>query len=152
MNEETVLHYKREYAFALLKSPDDNLKAASEVFPQDPGVALKISNIWTNDNQVIFFQKEILEQYGEDEFLPTKNDFLKKVWDRMNKTNDDSDFVKLSDIYAKTRGFYPEINKNKNDNNFNFNGSAKVMILTSAGSDDDWEKKALEQQTKLLNS
>lgn len=152
LDEFSLREKKRQFAYALLKNPSSCFEAASAVFPLDPSTALKISNIWPNDIDVVRYQHEILEQQGQEEFLPTKVDFLKKIWERMEQPyplTDNDDFVKLANLYAKSRGFIEE-NKKDSGNTFNIGESAKVMIVTNAGTDAEWQQKAMENQQKLL--
>lgn len=140
--------YKTRFAYAFLKNPSDPLKAGLEVFPIDKAAALRVSNLWPNDPEVILIQRELVAQNGEDEFLPSKNNFLDKIWDRLDKPCRNDDFVKLATLYANVRGFIPEKSAGVN---VNIGDSAKVMVVTSAGSDSDWEKKLQQQQHNLLN-
>lgn len=150
LDEISLANYKRSYAYSLLKNPEDSFKAALEIFPLDKSAAIKISNIWPNDPDVVMFMREILDQRGEDEFLPSKNDLLKKVWDQLeNKYLEPSDFVKLADQYAKLRDFYPEVKKDTSSINI-VGDCAKVMVITSAQSDADWEEKSRALHNKNL--
>lgn len=150
MSDDKLLTYKREFAYQLLKNPADNFKAALNVFPTERQIALKVHNLWPSDPDVINFTREWIEQLTEEHFLPTRVDFLNKVWAKMSDVHIDfSDFAKLSDIYAKARGFYPEKNKAA-ESQVNIAGeSAKVMIVQMAPSDEDWEKKLMANQAQL---
>jgi hypothetical protein len=70
--------------------------------------------------------------------------------EKLEKKNvEDDDFVKLADLYAKIRDFYPETKK---QSNVSITGDcAKVMIVTNSGTDEEWERKVAEQQQKLLS-
>lgn len=153
LDEVSLNVLKREFAYALLKNPSSCLAAAQEVFPFDASTALKVSDIWPNDPMVVRYMYEIRQQEGEEVFLPSKTDFLTKIWDRINQPNpitDNDEFVKLATLYAKARGFIEE-KTNQNSTNINIGESAKVMIVTNAGTDDEWEAKAIANQQKLLN-
>lgn len=144
----TICQYKSDYAYALLKTPNDPFKAALVVFPSSHGVALQVSNEWPYDNEVIRFMGKHLDEYGEESFLPTKSQFLSTLWDKLEKTKDASDYTRLADVYAKARGFYPQ--KGVGDTSINVTGeSCKVMIVKACATDEEWETKIAEQQRKL---
>lgn len=153
LDEISLNNLKREFAYALLRNPSSCLAAAQEVFPFDASTALKVSDIWPHDPTVVRYKYEIKQQEGEELFLPSKTDFLTKIWDRINQPNpitDNDEFVKLATLYGKARGFIEE-KVNQNATNINFGESAKVMIVTNAGTDDEWQAKAMANQQKLLN-
>lgn len=152
LDEMSLNNLKREFAYALLKNPSSCLDAALAVFPFDTSTALKVSDIWPNDPMVVRYQHEILQQEGEEQFLPSKTEFLTKIWDRINQPNpitDNDEFVKLATLYGKARGFIEE--KGTQATSINIGESAKVMIVTNAGTDDEWQAKAIANQQKLLN-
>lgn len=150
LNQQALNDYKKRFAEALLRNPAFSpFQAALTLFPADPGAALKASDMWATDPAVIMYKEELLAEKGEKEFLPTKEEFLGKIWSKLDREHiDAADFVKLSDIYAKVRGFYPD--PKAQQTNLNIVGDcAKVMVVTSHASDEEWEAKVAKQQFEL---
>lgn len=144
---EALSQYKKDFAYALLRNPNDCFKAAQAVFPTNRVMALKASNQWPNDPVVITHKKELLEQLGEESFLPTKADFLTRVWDTMGlPTTPPADAAKLADIYAKARGFFPKADAQAAV----VNVTNKVMVVRAYNDEAEWETKLARQQEALL--
>lgn len=152
LSDENFIAYKRHFAEALLLYPNDVFKAALSVFPADVGLAVKVAHTWQFDKDVLAHKAELIETRGDDAFLPSKSQFLSALWERMGQEEDTLSYAKVADIYAKSRGFYPEKTTTINNNN-NVQPSLivnKVMRVTVADSDEDWRAKAIEQQAKLI--
>ena len=94
----------------------------------------------------------LLETKGEEAFLPTKTAFLNMLWARMKVEPDTHAFVKVADVYAKSREFYPK------DPGFSINNNNiqpamitnKIMKVVVSESDEDWAERARLQQQKLI--
>lgn len=137
--------YKRLYAAAMLRNPDNVYEAALELFEGNTAQAFRAVNLWTFDPDVIRYKRELKDEMGEEAFLPTKGEFCKLLWSRMQYSDDDN-FHKIADVYAKTRGFYPE----KNGANVEeMNVVNKVMVIRDHGSDTSWSQGMLNQQALL---
>jgi len=142
---------KAEFARLLLKSPSDPFKAALMLFPDNTNRALRVANDWPADPEVMAAQAALLEEDGELSFLPTKADFARKIWDKMDEERlAPEDFAKLGKLYADVRGFIekPQTNINNNVNNV----TNRVMVIRESESNDDWEAKLRKQQEDLTNA
>jgi hypothetical protein len=143
MNEKEL---KRKFAELLLKYPKEYFKAALEIFPDNTSKALRIANEWINDSEVIQFQNEILAEKDELEFLPSKAELCRDVYNRMKTCVFDSDFKDLAKLYAEIRGFIQKPNFTINNSNGNIDN--RVMKVIDFGSDDDWQKRVeINQKT-----
>lgn len=148
MTEEEL---KAEFAKLLLKTPNDPFKAALLLFPDNTSRALRVANEWPADPEVMAAQAELLEEDGELAYLPTKADFARKIWDKMDEERlAPEDFAKLGKLYADVRGFIekPQTNINTNVNNV----TNRVMVVRESQSDADWEAKLRKQQEDLTNA
>lgn len=146
---------KVRFAEALLIHPDDTFKAALSVFPSDFGLASKVANQWVFDPEVLTAKNHLIETKGEESFLPTKTAFLHLLWARMSNEPDTHAFVKVADVYAKTRNFYPkEPAVSINNNNVQPTTiTNRIMKVTVSQSDEEWAERArLQQQNLILNA
>lgn len=143
---------KAAFAALLIRSPTQPFEAALEIIsdPDDIGRALKAATEWPLDPEVIAFKKELLKGDGELNFLPSKADFAKLIWEKMEgKFIDIEDFTKLGKLYADVRGFIVKPETNVVVNNSKIEN--KVIVVKDLGSNDDWENKAVLQQKALLD-
>jgi len=139
--------YKKQFALALLKMPDEPFKAALQVFPDDTAFALRVCNEWVNDPEVLAHKEDICDDDGELAFLPNKAVLCRAIWQRMKNTRDPDAYCKLAKLYADVRAFIP---KQEQSVNVQVNHN-KVMIIKDHGTDGDWEHKLIQQQTALSN-
>jgi hypothetical protein len=141
---DTIL--KDAFAAALLRSPDDPFTAALAVFGTDTRTALYVSQEWVRDLYVLQKQAELLEQFGEDEFLPSKATLARDVFNFARSTKDGKEKIAAYKLYAEVRGM---IEKQTAIANVTVNNN-RVMVVKDHGTDDDWETAARIQQAKLI--
>lgn len=147
----TEIEAKEKFSRLLLKEPSDPFAVALKVFPDDTKRALWVANNWPSDPEVLSLQEKATEDEGELAFLPTKGQLCRDVWEKMqDKFTDPDTYVKLGKLYAEVRGFIekPQMAVTTNVQNV----TNKVMIVRESGSDAEWERKLLEQQTRLANA
>lgn len=143
------IEVKKHFAKMLLKSPGDPFAVALQLFPEDTKKALKVAVQWPADPIVLDFKEELTQDGEELDFLPTKADLARCIWDTMQRERITADdFAKLGKLYAEVRGFIEKPQTNVQINN---NMDHKVIVVKDLGTNDDWEKKAASQQQKLLN-
>lgn len=141
---------KAEYARLLLKHSDP-FKAALQLFPDNTSRALRVANEWPNDPEVMAAQADLLDEDGELSYLPTKADFARNLWDKMQEDRiAPEDYAKLGKLYADVRGFIEKPQTTINNNNNVTNN--RVMVVRENGSDEDWEAKLRKQQEGLTNA
>lgn len=141
---------KAEYARLLLKISDP-FKAALQLFPDNTSRALRVANEWPNDPEVMAAQADLLDEDGELSYLPTKADFARNLWDKMQEDRiAPEDYAKLGKLYADVRGFIEKPQTTINNNNNVTNN--RVMVVRENGSDEDWEAKLRKQQDNLTNA
>lgn len=139
--------YKRLFAKNLIELKDP-FKAAIATFPGDNKASLRASFEWPNDPLVLDIVKESSKPPDLDS-LPSKVDLAQSIWDRMNRAIEDVDFMKLAKLYGDVRGFIDKPAQTALNVN---NVTNKVMVVVDKGSDEDWEKKLLESQGRLIES
>ena len=150
--KEDYSNEKALFAIELLKEPDNPLAAALRVFPQHAHLALKYHKLWTNDLEIQQLQKKIVEEQGEEAFLPTKGVYLKFLWESMERARvaqQYGDLARLSDQYAKARDFYPQPKETGQTNNVL--AVSNVVMMPTAVDNDTWFKDIESQQAKLVS-
>lgn len=137
------------FAAALLREPDNAFGAACKVFGTDTISAMQAANEWPRDLYVLTKQAELLEQFGEESFLPNKMTLARKIFETAETTNiDKKDRLKAYELYGELMGFMPKQTAIANvTNNVTQN---RVMIIRDYGTDEQWEIAAREQQMKLI--
>lgn len=143
MNEQEA---KAKFAERLLRRPQAAFEVACELFgPMETGRALKASAEWPNDPYVLEIQAELIEEHGEKHFLPTKEEFARKVIDYADTIRSAEDKLKAYRLYAEVMGYIekPGVVVNNNVDN------RRVMIVKDHGNDDDWERRLANQQKRL---
>lgn len=140
---------KDAFANALLRTPHDPFAAALQLFGNDTMKALQVSKAWVSDIYVLAKQAELLEQYGEDEFLPSKAMLARRVFELAEMPNKDAkDRLAAYRLYGELRGYISKdgttVNVNATVNN------NRVMVIKDHGDEGEWETKAQRQQTKLI--
>jgi len=108
----TEYDLKREFARNLLKNPTEPFKASLMVFPDDNALALRMANEWPIDKEVIAIKKELIAAEGELAFLPGPADQAYEIWQKMLKCYDNTEYVRLSTLYAKIMGHIKDQEKN----------------------------------------
>jgi hypothetical protein len=151
MTDEQKL--KLIFAEAWLRNPSNAYQAALKVTKNDPFAASKICDTLLFDDEVEEFKKLLIEEHGEDHFLPTKCEMVREVYDRARTCVADDSYAKLMKLAADMRGFIekPGINITNNTQTNNRVMIVPVGKMTDQGTIDveDWEKTAIEQQQSL---
>lgn len=137
---------KARFAEALLRRPHDAFGAACAILGNDTMRALRVSQAWPLDLEVLAVQADLLEKFGPDEFLPTKQEVARRIYNVGETAADAKDKLAAYKLYAEVRGF---IQKADNVNNVVVNNN-RVMVLRDFGTDEQWETKAASQQAKLI--
>ncbi len=140
---------KREFARLLLQYPGDPRRCAiilcAAVGIIDTNQITSIATRWVNDPDVIADRQEMLDEQGEDAFLPSRADVARKLWAIAETAGvEPDDQIKALKEYAALRGF---VNKDAPGITVNVN---RVMMIKDHGSDDEWERNLLTQQSKLI--
>lgn len=118
--------------------------AALSVF-SNPGQALKQAQTLPFDPVVIREIARIEDEEGEVSLMPTKNDLVRKILDRAERTMNDEHYEKLMRLAANMMG---HIEKPGTNLDLNLKVS-NVMVVRTAGSDDEWQAKIAAQQREL---
>lgn len=140
---------KRAFALAWLRQPDDAFKAACEIWPNDTQKALKASSFWVRDPEVIAERERLLDEHGEEAFLPSKHDLAREIW-KLTQDGLREDRIKAMKLYAEVRGFIekPQTNVNVDNSKTTHN----VMLVAMPASIEEWQQKAVAQQKQLVSN
>jgi len=142
---------KAAFAAALFKHPAtmEGRFAAALSVTSDTGKALVMANKWLDDPEVIAQQQRMTKgaDEGDLNFIGTKADFAREILKQARTQWDGETKLKFYKLYAETRGF---IVKEGTNVNVQVNNN-RVMVVKDMGSDDDWERKAQQQQRALID-
>jgi hypothetical protein len=141
------LALKHKFAEALLRDPHEPYRAAVLVFGSDSRRALAASQNWVFDLDVLARQADLLETFGADKFLPEKAEVARRIYQVGETATDNKDKLAAYKLYSELRGFVPKGDGNSTNVNVTLN---RVMVMRDFGSNEDWEAKAVAQQTKLI--
>lgn len=138
---------KKDFAAALLRWPDDPVRAAKTVVGEDVQRAVKMSIQWIRDPLVVAHKKALLEEHGAEAFTITKAELINKLSEIADEARDSKDKVAALAKIAEIRGFIEKPGTKVEINN----APQRVMIVRDTGDDAAWEAKLAEQQRKLTD-
>ena len=147
-DEDTL---KKAFAGSLLKYPTDPIKAAIEVFGAANNYrVVKASQDWVHDPLVLTTQTELIKEFGEDTFLPSKLTLARRIFELGEKTTATvGERLAAFRLYADVRGFIEK--QAVVDNRSITVNQNKVMVVRDYGTDEQWELQVKSQQAKLVS-
>lgn len=144
---------KRAFAEAWLRNPNNMYAGAMELTRNDPFMATRLCDQFLFDEEVKAYKRELIDEHGEEHFLPTKTDMLHQIMDRAIGATEEG-FVKMMKLAADMRGFIEKPGVTINNNSLTNN---RVMVVPVGRLNDDgtvdanqWEQSAIEQQQALI--
>lgn len=146
--DETQL--KKAFALALLETSGQPYEAARKVFKSftDGQRALHASNHWVNDPVVLTEQTRLIEDLGEEYFLPTKVMTARAIYALGELvTASVGERLAAFRLYSEIRKFLPKDNVAAVNVNIQQN---RVMVMKDHGTDEEWEAKAAAHQMKAI--
>lgn len=102
---------KEEFAELLLRRPKEAFEVAQIISDDDFALSFVRSKAWPNDPYVKLHQKKLLEQFGEEYFLPSKAEMFHHLWARVALTGpngvgmEDRDYIAGMRLALETRHF-----------------------------------------------
>lgn len=100
---------KEEFAELLLRRPTEVFEVAKIVSDNDFALSFVRSRAWPSDPYVKLHQKRLLEQFGEEYFLPTMPQMFNHLWARVTGTDgrqmEDRDYNAGFRLAAEMRHF-----------------------------------------------
>lgn len=144
---------KLRFADAWLRSPGNAYAAALTLTKNNVQLALQLVDAFIFDDEVSAFKTQLVEEYGEAHFLPSKFQMVREVYDRAKNNPIDDSYIRLMKLAADMMGFIEKpgvvINNNSQTNN-------RVMFVPMARLNENgtvdadlWEKDAISQQQAL---
>lgn len=138
---------KEAFATAMLRL-GDAFKAACAVFPNDTPRAVTYALPLSRDQTVLRHMEDMRREAGDEDFLPTRADVARELYNLgVDAGNDARDRIQAFKSYAELMGYAPK-NGAETTNNITQNN---VMIVREIPAD-QWEKRAVEQQARLINA
>lgn len=117
-------------------------EAAKKVFGDNVSMAVIAGVKWIKDPEVMQF----IEEYGDvgDDADLSLDSQCKRYLEIYNRTQNVKDKISALNSIDRIKGYdKPSVSNVTVNNN-------KVMIVPRCGSDEEWEKKAVEQQKMLM--
>ena len=144
MNNESEL--KIRFADALLRDPNNAFAAAQSIGIEQSRI-MEIATTWPNDSDVLKAQKQLVEKHGAREFLPSREEAARLLWEKAQNAQKAEDVAKLMKIYGDYMGFIqkPGLTVNNTQNVLH------VMRVPMPDSVEDWEAKAIEHQSNITS-
>jgi hypothetical protein len=147
MTEQATIEFKKAFAAALLKQPDENPFKAALSITSDASTALQASREWVYDPIVVEEKLRLISEFGQKGFLPTKEEQAKAIYLIANYDLVDAETrLKAHRLYAELMSYIEKPNAGGGINVLN----QGVMIVRDQGSDSEWEERALRQQRNLV--
>lgn len=139
---------QKQYAELLLREPEP-FKAAYLLYP-NPTDATKavsiVSERWHLMPEVLEYQTKLLNtEDGLRRYLPSKLEFARSLFGYANECSNHEYRIKYLELVAKVMSFVDKPLPSAvtiNDN--------RVLVVKDHGTDDQWEKKTIEHQAKLV--
>ena len=144
MNEADL---KIRFADALLRDPNNAFAAAQSIGIEQSRI-MQIATTWPNDADVLKAQKELVEKHGAREFLPSREEAARLLWEKAQNAQKAEDVAKLMKIYGDYMGFIEKPGLTVNNNTQNVLHVMRVPMPESA---EDWESKAIEHQSNITS-
>lgn len=142
------LQLKIEFAKNYLRHNRNGFDAAFATVPtKSPGVALQMGRDWPKDPVVLVELERLMQGSEAKSFLPTKEKQAQDIYAIATSERVSVDEkLKAHRLYAEMMG---HIEKPVPGGNVNILTQG-VMIVKDAGSDEEWQEKALAQQRRLI--
>lgn len=145
---------REPYARALLKNGSDDFKAAMQVCSGQPTLALELVQSFRGCPKIHKLKDHLLEEEGEEAFLPTRKQIVDDVMGRASRAAD-SDYIQMMKLVSESLGFTGKGNQTNIQVNSQTNN--KIMqipvFFNTQGeqlSDDEWSEKLQQQQKGLV--
>lgn len=149
MSSFDLMATMKRYAYEMLKNPNDSLGCARRAFVNDDISAAQVADWWPTNPYVLEFRAQLLAEFGEDHFLPTRADIARELFSiGTSAACEAKDRINALDKLAHLLNYVEKpssvtVNTGETNN--------RVMLVRDHGTDHDWEKRAKEQQAKLIN-
>ena len=144
MNEADL---KIRFADALLRDPNNAFAAAQSIGIEQSRI-MEIATTWPNDADVLKAQKQLVEKHGAREFLPSREEAARLLWEKAQNAQKAEDVAKLMKIYGDYMGFIEKPGLTVNNNTQNV---LHVMRVPMPDSAEEWEAKSIEHQSNITS-
>ena len=151
MTDEQLI--KKAFAYEWLKDPKNAYKAALSVTQNDTFSAMQMVTKWSHDPEVIQFKKDLMLEYGEEHFMPSRYELVHDVLENARR-DPFADVPKSYKLIADMLGYIEKpgitINNTSTTNN-------KVMVIPATQLNDNgttnldaWQQNAISQQDEIV--
>jgi hypothetical protein len=139
---------KRAFAVALCRNPNEPYQAARQIEP-NAGRASYIAAYWPGDPLVMSHMEKVSVDQGAAAFLPTKEEFAKRVLDASQEITRHDVKLDYMKLFAAVMGY---VEKPSDRPNVNVAIVNKVMAVPRYPNKEDARHAIAAQQAKLINA
>lgn len=141
---------KEQFVQAWLRTGDP-FKAGHDVFPTDPGRAMRASWEWPKDLEVLEYKAALILNTDGAAGTPTAEEFALEVYRTGAAQSYWEAKLGFFTLFAKLQGLIDKPASLKIDNR-SVTINNKVMVVKDHGSDDAWERTLRENQKRLQSA
>jgi hypothetical protein len=154
IDQETAIKWR--FAEALLRQPNNPFKAAMQVTFGDTVAALSLMDVCLQSIEIAKMKAHLVEELGEEAFLPSESEMVRDVLDRAEASLDDDTYCRLMGLAFDVRGMTAKAKagpsvliQNNQTNNKIMNVPVMINAQGGQASDAEWEQGLIRQQEKL---
>lgn len=144
---------KKRFAYLYLQKFRDGFSAAMALFGSvNVAYCLEVGRVWPFDVVVVDEIQRLLEEHGEDHFLPSRFQTAADLWQHAQEMKRGGNYRAYSDAmkqYRETLGFISA--GIKRDPADSANGGGVMRLPAEPTSNDSWEQRAQQQQRELAD-
>ena len=148
MNQQQIQQLKSDFAYQLLKNPNNPWKAANEL-PVDMAARSQIVQHWVMDPFVIQEKERLIDEHGVRHFLPSREDAARLAYEMALEFTKPADKEKMLRLFSDMMGYIEKPGVTVDNRSVTVNN---VMAVPMASGEEEWEARAVAQQTELTNS
>lgn len=147
----TLAQRKKLFAERYLANPQEVYQAGVAAWPDDPREGLMIATVWPHDPEVQRYCNE-LHANGASINVPSRETIIQEVLDlgRTAANAELAERLKAYELAAKMMGYIAPPQTNVNNKTTLVNN--RVMVVKDHGDANEWERKAKEQQKRLISN
>lgn len=149
LNDERLkdVSLKKRFAAEQLRQPGKDIHIALGLIPETQ-IAIAAVNAWNKDPEVIRERLRLMEEYGQRAELPTKETVALEILEMARESKHTvTDRLKAYSQYNEMMNYTGRNSGQQAAVNIFSN---KVMLLKDHGTNDDWEARAVAQQSGLV--
>jgi hypothetical protein len=136
---------KKAFAAFCLKHGGTTAECAVEFGGSDSAIIAKMIS-WAYDPVFIAHQEHLIDTLGEAAYLPTEAEIKRDILRRARNAESPKEYAAIMDVYVKASAMGKAVSGGAGS------GGQRAIYLPSIEDPDAWERKAMQQQQKLIDA